>query len=458
MKRTAILLSLSLMLLSCSKEENTTIVSGDFDLSLRAELPEMQLADGSEAGTEITKASTQYTVRIKWAAGDKLSVINLTKGKILGGWLTADNSGTITSFSGSLKGTISNGDVIAYFYPAQENSEEQAFGGIKIDMSSQTGTTGGVPLCVFCTDVANNSSFSSISLRFSYLMSYMMIGLSDIPASASIKSVTLTNVTKSFGLSINSAKDGFNITPQIGDIVLSPGQTASSAGVKTVYAAIPESAAATRFAILETATTNFTTAFASAKLSNGTAYNTNVSGFLVDDLIPVDSNVRDYCLEHFDANGDGKLSMVEIAGVTEFPDQSKYPLPSDITRFNELEYFYGLQSLPTFKNQKRLESITIPKQIKAIPNDMFYGCTTLTKVILKPTTPPVLGSNAFFGLTGSVILVVADDSVTDYQAAEGWKEFFNNFRTESSQNDSSVEIDTEDEDSMGNERIDIIIK
>ena len=79
-------------------------------------------------------------------------------------------------------------------------------------------------------------------------------------------------------------------------------------------------------------------------------------------------------------------------------------------------------------------------------------------MILKPTTPPVLGSNAFFGLTGSVILVVADDSVTDYQAAEGWKEFFNNFRTESSQNDSSVEIDTEDEDSMGNERIDIIIE
>lgn len=446
------------MLLSCSKEENGTIASGDFDLCLNAELPEMQLVENMDAGVENTKASTQYTVRIKWAAGDKLSVVNLTTGKILGGWLTADNSGAVTSFSGSLNGTITNGDMIAYFYPAQGNSVEQTFSGISIDMSKQTGTTGGVPLCVYCTEVANSSSFSSISLRFSYLMSYMMIGLSDIPASATIKSVKLTNVTKAFDLSINGTKDGFNITSHTGDIVLTPGKAASAAGVKTVYAAIPGSASATRYAILETSTTNFTTNFASAKLNNGTAYNTNVSGFLVDDLVPSDSNVRDYCLEHFDTNGDGKLSMVEIAGVAEFPDQSKYPLPSDITRFNELEYFYGLQTLPTFKNQKRLESITIPKQITSIPNDMFYGCTTLTKVILKPAIPPVLGSNAFYGLTGSIILVVADDSVAAYQAADGWKDFFNNFRTESSQNDSSVEIDTEDENSMGNERIDIIIK
>lgn len=456
MKRAAILLSL--MLLSCSREESATIASGAFNLSLKAELPEMQLVGDIDAGEGSTKASTQYTVRIKWAAGDRLSVINLTSGKILGGWLTADNGGTVTSFSGSLSGTISEGDRIAYFYPALGNSGEQAFEGISIDMSSQPGTTGGVPLCVYCTEVAGSASFSSISLRFSYLMSYIMIGLSDIPASATIKSVTLTNVTNSFDLQINEAKDGFSITPHTGDVVLRPGQAASAAGVRTVYAAIPESASATRYAILETSNTDFSANFASARLNNGTAYNTNVSGFLVDDLVPSDRNVRDYCLEHFDANGDGKLSMVEIAGVTGFPDQSAYPLPSGITSFNELEYFYSLKTLPVFKNQKRLESITIPKQITSIPNDMFYGCATLTKVILKPPVPPVLGSNAFFGLQGSIILVVSDDAVAAYQAADGWKEYYDNFRTESSENDSSVEIDTEDDDSMGNERIDIIIQ
>jgi hypothetical protein len=157
-------------------------------------------------------------------------------------------------------------------------------------------------------------------------------------------------------------------------------------------------------------------------------------------------------------NNDGKLSMVEVAGVKSFPDQATYPIPSDVSNFRELEYFYGLTTLPSFKNCNKLEAITIPKQIKIIPNEMFYGCTTLVKVILKPLIPPQLGDNVFVGQAGSLILVVADDVVDDYQAADKWRNYFNNFRTESSQNNSNVEIDTEDEDSMEEERVDIIIK
>lgn len=457
MKRILIFIPVIVMLLSCAKETRMTIADGDFNLTITATLPELQVVDNPESEMTDTKATTQYTVRIKWAAGDRISVINLTTGKILGGCLTANSSGNLTTFSGSLSGTVRNDDILAYIYPAQENATETDFTGIEVDMSHQTGMTGGVPLCVYCTAAADENSFENASLTFSFLMSYMMIGLSDIPSSASVKSLTLTNVTNSFSLGINDSRTGFDIVPHQGDIILAPGQSASAAGVKTVYAAIPGSAAATRYAVLETGTTTFSTSFSSAKLNNGYAYNTNVSGFLVDNLIPEDKNIQQYCLDHFDVNGDGKLSMVEIAGITAFPDQSQYPLPSDITSFNELEYFYGLTSLPLFKNQKKLESITIPRQITSIPNDMFYGCSTLTKVILKPTVPPVLGSNAFYGLSGSIILVVSDDSVSAYQSADGWKEFFNNFRTESSQNDSSLEIDTEDESSMGSDRIDIVI-
>ena len=456
MKR-AVVFILVLSLFACSKAEPVTIVSGDFGLSLNAELPEMPLVEGSEQD-DGTKASTQYTVRIKWAAGDELSVINLSTGKILGGTLSANSGGSSVTFSGTLNGTVNEGDVLTYFYPAQDNTFETDFQGVHVDMSQQTGLTGGVPLCVYCTAAAKGGSFNDANLSFSFFMGYMMIGLSDIPASTQIRNLTLTNLTNAFDLYIKSDKSGLGITPYTGDIVLSPQQNASAAGVKTVYAAIPGSVAATRYAVLETSTPTFSTGFTQARLNNGVAYNTNISGFLVDNLIPVDSSVRDYCLAHFDSNGDGKLSMVEVAGVTAFPDQNQYPLPSDIRRFNELEYFYGLTGLPTFKNQKRLESITIPRQITAIPDDMFYGCSTLTKVILRPETPPSLGRNAFYGLSGSVILVVADDAVADYQAADGWRDFFENFRTDSNQNDSNVDIDAEDEGSMGEERIDIIIK
>ena len=417
----------------------------------------MQLPDSQEDVPEATRASTQYTVRIKWAKGDMISVINLTTGKILGGQLKTNDSGNAVSFSGTLSGTVNEGDTIAYFYPAQGNTTEQDFHGIHIDMSSQGGTTGAVPLCVYKIATASAESFDSVTLVFSYLMGYMMIGLSDIPASARIVSLSLTGLTSSFDVSINSVRSGFDILPQEGDITLSPGQQASAAGVKTVYAAIPASSAATRFAVLQTETARFSTFFTSAKLSNGVAYNTNVSGFLVDDMMPEDPKVREYCLEHFDTNGDGRLSMVEIAGVTTFPDQELYPLPKGITRFNELEYFYSLTSLPSFKDQMQLECITIPAQISEIPPETFMGCLSLTKIILKPEDPPVLGARALDSVPQTVILLVLDGSVSDYQAAEGWCEYFNNFRTGSNENESNIDIETEDGDSMGEDNVEIII-
>lgn len=454
MKRVAFLLSIGLSLLSCSKE-NPSITAGDINLSVKAELPEMPLIENNDAVTKCTKASTQYTVRIKWVAGDKLSVVNLTTGKILGGILSAESSGTQTTFSGTLTGTIAKGDVLAYLYPAQNNPSEEEFSGITIDMSSQSGTMAGVPLCVYCTETVEDTSFENISLKFSFFMSYVTISLSDLPASAKISSLSLTNVTNSFGLSINSSKSGFDVTPHTGNVELKPGVSASAAGVKTVYAAIPGSASATRLAVLETDMTSFSTSFTSAKLNNGYAYNTNVSGFLVDNFVIADQKLREYCLEHFDLNKDGKLSMVEIAGVSHFPDQSQYPIPSDISQFKELEYFYGLSELPSFENQRKLETIAIPQQITSIPDGMFNGCVTLTKIILKPTIPPTLGENVFNGLPDKFVLVVPDNSISDYRDADGWRDYFNNFWTERGQDGSKVNIDTEDENSMGNDRIDI---
>lgn len=451
MRRLLAIILFSLLLLSCQKE-GKTIAKGDFGLTLNAELPELPVLEESELQT---KASSQYTVRIKWAKGDRLSVINLTTGKILGGSLTANSSGTKTTFSGALSGTVSEGDLIAYFYPAQGNEEEKDFTSMHIDMSTQGGTTGTVPICACSIVNASSDAFNDAYVSFSFAMSYIMIGLSDIPSSTPIKSVTLTNVTESFDLSINSSRTGFDFTTYTGNITLSPGSSASATGVKTVYAAVPASASMARSVVLETGTSVFTTEFTSAKLNNGYAYNTNVSGFLSDNLSITDEYLREYCLQHFDKDGNGKLSMVEVAGVTEFPDQTTYPIPSGVRRFDELEYFYSLTKLPSFSNRKHLQSITIPQQITQIPDEMFYGCTTLIKVTLRPVIPPVLGSNVFIGQTGMLTLVVPDEALDDYRAAEGWRDYFSLFKEESSDGDTSIDIEIEDEDSMKEEDADI---
>ena len=121
-------------------------------------------------------------------------------------------------------------------------------------------------------------------------------------------------------------------------------------------------------------------------------------------------------------------------------------------------FFYSLKELPSFEGQSRLERITIPRQVTAIPDRMFAGCSTLVKVTLLPEHPPVLGEEVFPGMEDRLQLIVSDSAVADYQAAEGWKDFFNNFRTPSGEDDTAVGIDTEDEHSMQDETIDIEIK
>ena len=161
-----------LALSACAGKGPEVIVSGSRELTLRAELPEMSVL--GDVQDEATKASTHYTIRINWTEGDRLSVINLTTGKILGGGLAAAESGPVTTFSGTVSGTIREGDRIAYLYPSQNNGSEMDFTSIHVDMSTQDGTTAGVPLCVYSTATAEGATFDDASISFSFLMSYIM--------------------------------------------------------------------------------------------------------------------------------------------------------------------------------------------------------------------------------------------------------------------------------------------
>ena len=432
---------LLLLLGSCTKNVPQIVAEGTFSASVVANLHEMPI---EEPELQETKAQTQYTVRIKWTSGDKLSVVNLTTGKLLGGFLSANETGFTSTFSGSLHGEVKAGDRIAYFYPASDNVSEIPFTGFTVDMSAQKGTATTVPLCVYSIVTADANSFQNASISFDFFMSYIMLGMSDIPATAQIKQVTLTNVTNCFDVFLNEDRTNFVLTRHVGDIVLTPGQTASATGVRTLYVAVPGSATATgRSIVLETNVVSFETGFTSASLNNGTAYNTNVTGFLVDDLSFEDSQVRAYCLSHFDSNRDGKLSMVEIASVATFPEE---PLPSEILCFNELEFFYGLTELPSFKNRKSMVSVAVPRQISSITAETFSGCSSLSEIRLKPENPPFLGNDAFYDTPGSLMMIVSDSSLPDYLSDPGWSNYHDQLTGESNVSGSSVRIHTEGED------------
>ena len=79
-----------------------------------------------------------------------------------------------------------------------------------------------------------------------------------------------------------------------------------------------------------------------------------------------DADVKAICVENWDTDGDGELSMEEAAAVTDLGDVFQYQ--EDISSFNELQYFTGLTSIgkETFSCCWSLSSITIPNSVTSI--------------------------------------------------------------------------------------------
>ena len=78
-----------------------------------------------------------------------------------------------------------------------------------------------------------------------------------------------------------------------------------------------------------------------------------------------DATVKSLCVDNWDTNHDGELSIAEAAAVTDLGDVFKEN--SEIASFDELQYFTGLTSLAgTFERCTGLTSIVIPSAVESI--------------------------------------------------------------------------------------------
>ena len=187
-----------------------------------------------------------------------------------------------------------------------------------------------------------------------------------------------------------------------------------------------------------TATTSEGYAFATWTLngfvvSNNAEYTFPVAGdmTLVAHFVPegnidfVDPNIKSICVSHWDTNGDGELSYVEAAAVTDLGGVFSHN--SDITSFDELQYFVGLTSIGSseFSACSGLTSIVIPNSVTSIDVYAFSYCSGLTSMIVLADNPPTLGYDAFCYVNNGIPVYVPCGSVETYTTAN-WGGF-NNF-------------------------------
>ncbi len=130
-------------------------------------------------------------------------------------------------------------------------------------------------------------------------------------------------------------------------------------------------------------------------------------------IVFVDANVKALCVANWDTNGDGELSYVEAASVTDLGGVFQYN--ENITSFEELQYFTGLTTIrnSTFINCSNLSgSLYIPNSVTSIGGYAFYGCSGLTGSLTIPNSVTTIGYSAFGNCSGFTGNLTIPNSVT----------------------------------------------
>ena len=109
-----------------------------------------------------------------------------------------------------------------------------------------------------------------------------------------------------------------------------------------------------------------------------------------------DKKVEEICLKNWDANGDGVLSMKEAAAVKKLG--SVFERNAEITSFDELQYFTGLESISggTFYKYTNLRSVKLPESLTDIGISVFLDCSSLESIEI-PDAVKTIGYGAFDG-------------------------------------------------------------
>ena len=139
----------------------------------------------------------------------------------------------------------------------------------------------------------------------------------------------------------------------------------------------------------------------------------------------VDDNARDACLDAFDTNKDGFLSLAEIKAATNEQTLGAFQTNTAklIKHFPEFRFFKNVTELTgQLKGMKNLEDVQLPYALQTIAGgesdaaSAFYGCDKLKTVTISSKVKNVMG-HPFYGSAVENILV--DPMNEDFVSRDG---------------------------------------
>ncbi len=143
-----------------------------------------------------------------------------------------------------------------------------------------------------------------------------------------------------------------------------------------------------------------------------------------------DATVKAICVENWDTNGDGELSVAEAAAVTTLRKDNgdgtygnSVFRTKEISSFDELKYFTGLTSLDEncFYGCYKMKSIIVPDNVETIGDYAFYYCGSLSSIIARMDVPARYESHTFLDVNSTYKLFVPEGKKQAYIDA-GWTE------------------------------------
>lgn len=118
-----------------------------------------------------------------------------------------------------------------------------------------------------------------------------------------------------------------------------------------------------------------------------------------------------------------EVAMITVAGKM---NDNDFGIANNYTNCTllDLSRVTGITTVPSYAfDYTNLESIYLPASIETIGYKAFYECKQLSSLTVYAMVPPVVEDYAFSGIPEGLVVYVPAASISQYQEAEGWKNF-----------------------------------